>query len=151
MSRRWVQGLLAAAFSSLRFVMSRSFIFITVVRVGRSTALRAAPEAGVRHDSATSGRRNELVSASMRRRGASRGASPAQRQREVQATIYRVLHSGVRVAGAHKSKIAADLFGIFLVWLGIHKLYLGYAAPGVIMPFVKLSAGSSSFQAWQLP
>ena len=47
--------------------------------------------------------------------------------------VYRVLHPGARAAGAQKSKIAAGLFGIFLGWLGIHKFYLGYAAPGVIM------------------
>lgn len=32
-----------------------------------------------------------------------------------------------------KSKVAAGLLGIFLGYLGIHKFYLGYTAPGVIM------------------
>ena len=32
-----------------------------------------------------------------------------------------------------KSKVAAGLFGIFLGWLGIHKFYLGYPVPGVIL------------------
>ena len=32
-----------------------------------------------------------------------------------------------------KSKIAAGLLAIFLGWLGIHKFYLGYTVPGVIL------------------
>ena len=36
------------------------------------------------------------------------------------------------VAGS-KSKVAAGLFAIFLGWLGIHKFYLGYTVPGVIL------------------
>lgn len=32
---------------------------------------------------------------------------------------------------APKSKIAAGLLGIFLGWLGVHRLYLGYTAIGV--------------------
>ena len=32
-----------------------------------------------------------------------------------------------------KSKVAAGLFGIFLGWLGIHKFYLGYTVPGIIL------------------
>ena len=47
--------------------------------------------------------------------------------------VYRLAGSGVSVVGAQKSKIAAGLFGIFLGWLGIHKFYLGYGGPGVIM------------------
>lgn len=47
--------------------------------------------------------------------------------------IYRVMRSGAGVPGAQKNKIVAGIFGIFLGWLGIHKFYLGYAGPGVIM------------------
>ena len=37
-------------------------------------------------------------------------------------------------ASAHaKSKIAAGLLAIFLGWLGIHKFYLGYTGPGIIL------------------
>ena len=32
-----------------------------------------------------------------------------------------------------KSKIAAGLLAIFLGWLGIHKFYLGYTGPGVVL------------------
>ena len=32
-----------------------------------------------------------------------------------------------------KSKIAAGLLAIFLGWLGIHKFYLGYTVPGIIL------------------
>lgn len=32
-----------------------------------------------------------------------------------------------------KSKVAAGLLAIFLGWLGIHKFYLGYTVPGVIL------------------
>lgn len=35
-----------------------------------------------------------------------------------------------------KSKIAAGLLGIFLGCLGIHKFYLGYVVPGIIMALV---------------
>ena len=37
-------------------------------------------------------------------------------------------------APAHaKRKIAAGLLAIFLGWLGIHKFYLGYTRPGIIL------------------
>lgn len=36
-------------------------------------------------------------------------------------------------AGAPKSKVAAGVFGILLGSLGIHKFYLGYTVPGLIM------------------
>lgn len=39
---------------------------------------------------------------------------------------------GVR-AGYSKSKIAAGLLAIFLGWLGIHKFYLGYTGPGILL------------------
>ena len=32
-----------------------------------------------------------------------------------------------------KSKIVAGLLAIFLGWLGIHKFYLGYTGPGIIL------------------
>lgn len=32
-----------------------------------------------------------------------------------------------------KSRVTAGLLGIFLGWLGLHKFYLGYTAPGLIM------------------
>ncbi len=38
---------------------------------------------------------------------------------------------GVSVGG--KSKVAAGLLAIFLGWLGIHKFYLGYTTPGIMM------------------
>ena len=47
--------------------------------------------------------------------------------------VYWALHSSRAVVGTNKNKIAAGLFGIFLGWLGIHKFYLGYPTPGVIM------------------
>ena len=37
------------------------------------------------------------------------------------------------IASYSKSKIAAGLLAIFLGWLGIHKFYLGYTAPGIIL------------------
>ena len=47
--------------------------------------------------------------------------------------VYRVMGSGVGVSRARKNKIAAGLFGIFLGWLGIHKFYLGFTMPGIIL------------------
>ena len=47
--------------------------------------------------------------------------------------VYWVMGSGVGVLGARKSKIAAGLLGIFLGSLGIHKFYLGFTTPGVIL------------------
>jgi len=41
-----------------------------------------------------------------------------------------------------KSKVAAGLLGIFLGSLGIHKFYLGYTSPGVIMLLVSLVGGA---------
>ncbi len=32
-----------------------------------------------------------------------------------------------------KSKVAAGVFGILLGWLGIHKFYLGYTGPGLVL------------------
>lgn len=48
-----------------------------------------------------------------------------------------------RAAGAaqlsgEKSKVAAGLLGIFLGSLGIHKFYLGYSRPGLIMLLVSV-------------
>jgi TM2 domain-containing membrane protein YozV len=40
---------------------------------------------------------------------------------------------GGTVAKGSKSKIAAGLLGIFLGGFGIHKFYLGYTTPAVIM------------------
>jgi TM2 domain-containing membrane protein YozV len=47
------------------------------------------------------------------------------------------LTSGAAGTG-EKSKIAAGLLGIFLGALGIHKFYLGYNVPGIIMLVVTL-------------
>ena len=47
--------------------------------------------------------------------------------------VYRVMGSGVGVSRTRKNKIAAGLFGIFLGWLGIHKFYLGFTTPGILM------------------
>ena len=47
--------------------------------------------------------------------------------------VYRVMGLGVGVSSARKNKIAAGLFGIFLGWLGIHKFYLGFTTPGILM------------------
>lgn len=44
-----------------------------------------------------------------------------------------------------KSKIAAGLLGIFLGSLGIHKFYLGYTTPGLIMVLVSVIGGFLSF------
>ncbi len=52
-------------------------------------------------------------------------------QDEVVANIYPVLSDAAGASG--KSKIAAGLLGIFLGGLGIHKFYLGYTKPAVIM------------------
>ena len=41
--------------------------------------------------------------------------------------------AGPNYGGGGKSKVAAGLLGIFVGWLGIHKFYLGYTAPGVIL------------------
>lgn len=41
--------------------------------------------------------------------------------------------SGVGSAAGGKSKIVAGVLGILLGWLGIHKFYLGYTTPGIIM------------------
>ena len=50
--------------------------------------------------------------------------------------VYRVMGSGVGVSSTRKNKIAAGLFGIFLGWLGIHKFYLGFTTPGILMLLV---------------
>lgn len=47
---------------------------------------------------------------------------------------------GAQVSGS-KSKIAAGLLAIFLGALGIHKFYLGYTMPGVILLLVTLFGG----------
>ncbi|MDN5354273.1 MAG: hypothetical protein PWQ09_1029 [Candidatus Cloacimonadota bacterium] len=44
-----------------------------------------------------------------------------------------------------KSKIAAGLFGILLGSLGIHKFYLGYTGPGIIMLLVSIIGGIITF------
>ena len=41
--------------------------------------------------------------------------------------------SGVGIGAGSKSKIVAGVLGILLGWLGIHKFYLGYTTPGIIM------------------
>lgn len=41
--------------------------------------------------------------------------------------------SGAGLGAGSKSKIAAGLLAIFLGWLGIHKFYLGYTTPAIIM------------------
>ena len=46
------------------------------------------------------------------------------------AEIYAEIGAGSAYA---KSKIAAGLLAIFLGWLGIHKFYLGYTGPGIIL------------------
>ena len=52
-------------------------------------------------------------------------------------------------AGARysKSKIAAGLLAIFLGWLGIHKFYLGYTGPGIIL----LLCGTIGWVAFFIP
>lgn len=42
------------------------------------------------------------------------------------------------VPGAKKDRIVAGLLAIFLGWLGIHKFYLGFTAPGVIYLVISL-------------
>lgn len=40
-----------------------------------------------------------------------------------------------------KSKLVAGLLGIFLGYLGIHKFYLGYPVPGIVMLLVSIIGG----------
>ncbi|MDP8268093.1 MAG: TM2 domain-containing protein [Candidatus Tenebribacter davisii] len=40
-----------------------------------------------------------------------------------------------------KSKLVAGLLGIFLGWLGIHKFYLGYTVPGIIVLLISIIGG----------
>lgn len=40
-----------------------------------------------------------------------------------------------------KSKLVAGLLAIFLGWAGIHKFYLGYKSPGLIMLLVSIFGG----------
>ena len=42
-------------------------------------------------------------------------------------------YHGSGAGGYTKSKVAAGLFAIFLGLLGIHKFYLGYPVPGIIL------------------
>ena len=56
-----------------------------------------------------------------------------QTEGEKALAVYRIVGSGTGVARARKNKIAAGLFGIFLGWLGIHKFYLGFTTPGILM------------------
>lgn len=44
-----------------------------------------------------------------------------------------------------KSKLVAGLLGIFLGYLGIHKFYLGYPIPAVIMLLVSIIGGLLTF------
>ena len=55
------------------------------------------------------------------------------------ARIYVAIGAGTLRPGNNagtrysKSKVAAGLLAIFLGWLGIHKFYLGYTWPGIIL------------------
>ena len=40
---------------------------------------------------------------------------------------------GAASSAGGKSKIVAGVLGILLGWLGIHKFYLGYTTPGIMM------------------
>ena len=53
------------------------------------------------------------------------------------------IYEAVGSTTSRKSKIAAGLFAIFLGGLGIHKFYLGYTVPGVILLL-------STFLGWLL-
>jgi len=44
-----------------------------------------------------------------------------------------------------KSKLVAGLLGIFLGWLGIHKFYLGYTVPGLIVLLISIIGGLPTF------
>ncbi|MCD6176492.1 MAG: TM2 domain-containing protein [Candidatus Cloacimonetes bacterium] len=46
-----------------------------------------------------------------------------------------------------KSKLVAGLLGIFLGYLGIHKFYLGYPVPAVIMLLLSIIGGFLTFGA----
>ena len=56
-----------------------------------------------------------------------------QPEGEQALAVYLVPSSGVGVPGARKNKIAAGLFGILLGSLGIHKFYLNFTMPGVVL------------------
>ena len=49
--------------------------------------------------------------------------------------IYRL---AAAVGSGERSKIAAGLLALFLGFLGIHKFYLGYTGPGVVMLVISL-------------
>ena len=52
----------------------------------------------------------------------------------VEIRAARAVGYGGGAAGAGtKSKVAAGVLGILLGWLGIHKFYLGYTTPGLIL------------------
>jgi len=42
-------------------------------------------------------------------------------------------HEGGQLQKPHKDKVAAGILGILLGGFGIHKFYLGYTSPGLIM------------------
>jgi len=44
--------------------------------------------------------------------------------------------SGTGVGG--KNRIVAGVLGILLGWLGVHKFYLGYTKPGLVMLLVSI-------------
>lgn len=51
---------------------------------------------------------------------------------------YQQTYQQPQTAPSEKSRVAAGLLGIFLGSLGIHKFYLGYKKPALIMLLVSL-------------
>ncbi len=51
------------------------------------------------------------------------------------------LQNTSNILTSSKSKIAAGILGILLGSLGIHKFYLGYTVPGIIMLLVSIIGG----------
>ena len=86
------------------------------VSTGQNWMESAPPHRGMQVDFAIVGTSATEIYAAL---GASSSRSPA--------------YGGRSLAPGRKDKTAAGLLAIFLGWLGIHKFYLGYTVPGIIM------------------
>ncbi len=54
-----------------------------------------------------------------------------QEQGDSALAIYKV--GGDNPFAGDKNKLVAGILGIFLGWVGVHKFYLGYKNPGIVM------------------